>query len=144
MNEEQIARFWSKVEKTDGCWLWRGALYGGGYAMVGKPPRRGNRVSWELAYGPIPKGMFVCHKCDVRHCVRPDHLFLGTHDDNMRDMWAKGRGSLKARKLSVQQVLEVRVRLAAGETMKSIGARFGVTDVTISHIKTGDCYRGVP
>ena len=94
------ARFWAKVELTlDGCWLWTGSKTGpgpyttGGYGTV---YWRGeyllaHRVMWELANGPIPEGMHVLHRCDVRNCVRPDHLFLGTHQDNMADMARKGR-----------------------------------------------------
>lgn len=75
------------------CVLWTGALKPNGY---GQRTFRGrsmsaHRAAWIEAYGDIPEGMHVCHRCDVRACVRLDHLFLGTRSDNMRDMFAKGR-----------------------------------------------------
>jgi hypothetical protein len=88
-------RFWSRVDKSDvdGCWLWTGALADGRYGVVKFDHRRlaTHRVSWEMAYGPIPKGMNVCHRCDNTRCVRPSHLFLGTHTDNANDRHAKKR-----------------------------------------------------
>lgn len=91
------ARFWTHVEKTDGCWLWKSTLFGNGYAsfkMQGLQ-RHASRVSYEIAYGVDLRGnpMFMCHHCDNPKCVRPDHLFLGTVQDNNADMWSKGRGS---------------------------------------------------
>lgn len=90
-------RFWRHVSKGPECWLWTGAPNSAGYGMVGEGPAGADRkilahrLAWEIHFGPIPEGMFVCHHCDTPLCVRPDHLFLGTHTDNMRDMAAKGR-----------------------------------------------------
>lgn len=86
-------RLWSRVEKTDGCWLWTGAKNTGGYGMiqVGGRPIGAHRLSWELAHGPIPKGAMVLHSCDVRHCVRPDHLRVGSALENAADAVARGR-----------------------------------------------------
>lgn len=85
--------FWARVLKTDGCWEWQAGCSSGGYGTyaVKRWPHRAHRVSYALTYGPIPPGMLVCHHCDNKRCVRPDHLFLGTTLDNVRDKLAKGR-----------------------------------------------------
>jgi hypothetical protein len=89
-------RFWSKVEFGDGCWLWTASTNGSakhqyGQFSVGGRKVGAHRAAWTLSRGPIPDGYFVCHDCDVTRCVRPDHLFLGTHSDNMWDASIKGR-----------------------------------------------------
>lgn len=94
-DNETIARFWAKVEKTDACWHWTAAKDSKGYGIFqfqGKP-HKAHRVAYELTYGPIPAGLFVCHHCDNPSCVRPDHLFLGTVQDNNRDRDQKGRNN---------------------------------------------------
>lgn len=111
LTEKQIANFWSRVVKLDGgCWeanigLIKGYPYfnisGKGYRLnIG-----GNRLSWYLHNGDIPEGLFVCHKCDNRKCVNPDHLFLGTHQDNMDDMVEKGRAKSPCSDSEKQQVM---------------------------------------
>lgn len=95
------ARFWAKVAKVESvteCWLWQGSRINSGYGVIGRSGKRAknvlaHRLSWELAFGEIPAGLFVCHHCDVKLCVRPAHLFLGTAADNAADMVAKGRQS---------------------------------------------------
>lgn len=100
--------FWAKVRKGPGCWEWTAALRDTGYGQMGlsksspffgyangtgpwNRPIKAHRFSWLIHHGSIPEGMCVLHHCDNRKCVRPDHLFLGTKTDNMRDASAKGR-----------------------------------------------------
>ena len=85
-------RFWVKVDRGDGCWLWRGAT-NGSYGFVTRFGRvmGAHRFAWLDAIGPIPPDLWVLHHCDVPLCVRPDHLFLGTQSDNMLDASRKRR-----------------------------------------------------
>lgn len=140
-------RFWARVEKTDACWLWTGARSNDGYgSMTYRDPEgtrhhiRTHRVVWLLAgLGPIPEGGFICHRCDTPLCVRPDHLFLGTQTDNMRDMMSKGRGPTAERngsaRLTSDQVEEIRRRYAEGGiTHRQLAEEYGVHAGTISKI----------
>lgn len=91
--------FWENVEVAEGnkCWIWRGSMEPTGYGKIGfggvdsKREFKAHRVSYEMRYGPIKDGMVICHTCDNPSCVNPNHLFEGTHTDNMRDMGRKGR-----------------------------------------------------
>jgi len=88
-------------EPNSGCWLWEGALTSAGYGHMGRGGTNGgsgtvHRLMWEMENGPAPEGMWVLHRCDVRACCNPAHLFLGTPLDNMRDMHAKGRGRIES------------------------------------------------
>lgn len=138
-------RFWRYVRKGPGCWEWTAARGGSGYGTFGltrETMTPAHRFSWELHFGPIPAGMLVCHHCDNPPCVRPDHLFLGTHLANMRDMDRKGRRRTSPRpgeqnpnaRLTEGQVREIRVRRAMGETCRALAAEFGVSQPLISYI----------
>lgn len=135
-----------------GCWLWSGAVItnaGYGHLPVRGKSTVASRVAWMLFRGPIPDGKFVCHKCDIRLCCNPDHLFLGSHRENMADMVAKGRGggargeaSKKAR-LTEAQVRQIKVSLSLGSTQRAVAAQFGVHHTTVQSIADGRSWRHV-
>jgi len=85
--EVLMQRFWAKVERTSSCWLWSRGVFTNGYGCFfdGRRNVQAHRMSYELVIGQIPRGMLVRHVCDVRRCVRPEHLILGTHEDNVAD-----------------------------------------------------------
>lgn len=143
-------RFWSKVDKADGdaCWLWTRARFTRGYgkfAPCSYELEGAHRMAWVLTHGPIPDGLWVLHKCDTRPCCRPDHLFLGTRQDNVDDMVAKGRNNggftPSSRKLLTDQVIEVRTRIARGESQRAVGRLFGLDHRNIGRIITRETYR---
>lgn len=88
-----MKRFFDKVDKTEDCWNWTASSRGQGYGAfkINGKVIDAHRVSWTIHFGEIPNGLFVCHKCDNKKCVNPDHLFLGTQKDNMNDCLQKGR-----------------------------------------------------
>lgn len=139
--------FWNKVIKGPGCWEWKGAHIPDGYAwMTWKRRQMGaHRVSWMLNHGPIPPGAHVLHKCDNRGCVRPDHLQLGTHKDNMADMGRKKRGTCGEKnynaKLTADQVRAIRNSYCGGKgrrsNAKEIAALFGVEVGAVHSVVAG-------
>lgn len=125
----------------DLCWNWRGAGKGNGYGHTSRGPA--HRRAYELMVGPVPNGMDVCHKCDNRACVNPDHLFIGTRAENMADMVAKGRGAGGCRKhLTEKQVQEVRRRLNAGVSQAEVARSMNINRGTVSKISLGESYVG--
>lgn len=134
--------FWARVERRKGCWLWTGSKAPHGYGQApgsgrGNGLRLAHRVAWELTRGPIPKGACVLHHCDVRLCVNPDHLFLGSRAMNNRDRDDKGRG---ASRLTLEHVR--RIRIASG-TLKEIAEPFGVSASTVHAIRHRRAWRWV-
>jgi hypothetical protein len=142
-------RLLSKVEKrANGCWEWTGCLHPLGYGLLGwteggaKKSARAHRLSYEIFVGPIPAGMHVCHSCDNRRCVNHEHLFLGTHAQNMADMKNKGRrkdigaGARNSRaRLNDSDVLAIRADYVPGVTKQAnIARRYSVSQATISRV----------
>lgn len=127
--------FWRHVRKSKKCWIWTGCLWSNGYGRVRANGRAvvAHRVAYELAAGRIPSGKLVLHRCDVRACVNPRHLFLGTHADNVHDCMDKGRRAKligeqhPMSKLTEQQVREIRRSRKAGVTLSALASRYGVT-----------------
>lgn len=150
-----VQRFWKHVDRhgPDECWNWTGSTKSNGYGHLlpdsGRKKVATHRLSWEMHNGPIPEGLFVCHRCDNRACVNPAHLFLGTSQDNVTDMYQKGRNSRANRvsgerchlsKLTADQVLEIR---ASGDRLRDIACRYGVHTNSIRAIKSRRVWKHV-
>lgn len=154
-------RLWRRVDKNgpNGCWVWLGSRagprrdYGCIHIRDGKRwvSARAHRIAWELIYGSIPAGLFVCHRCDNGVCVNPGHLFLGTQTDNMRDAYEKGRlhppvisgkrmSLACAKKLTPTRVRDIRSMLGGAKSQASIAKQFGVAPMMISRIKHGTAW----
>lgn len=125
-------------EPNSGCLLWCATIDKMGYGVVkvGGRRRKAHRIAWELAKG-APGVLHVLHKCDVPACINPDHLFLGTHADNMRDMVAKGRQARGAKNNSkLRDATVLAIRAAAG-SQRQIAARFDISQRHVCNIKLG-------
>jgi hypothetical protein len=134
------ARFRERFLQGPECWVWTGVRTKGGYGQLGR--RYAHRYSYELAFGQIPAGMSVRHSCDNPPCVRPDHLSLGTQNDNMRDMVARDRQGRA--KLTWGQVHDIRQRYEAGGiTQQQLADEHGVLRVAIYEILHGRSWREV-
>jgi len=143
-----------------GCWIFMGAVNQFGYGIVGTgkrgmPNDRAHRITYKHYKGDIPNGMFVCHTCDVPSCCNPDHLFLGTNQDNVNDMVRKKRNSKPPRnphvvgsvhpgaKLSEDEVSKIRSLYSKGYTQQSLAEMYGVARQTISRYINYQRYKHV-
>lgn len=138
-------------EPNSGCWLWLGHIEQGGYgkARFRRRAYRAHRLSWEAFHGPIQDGLFVCHRCDNPACVNPDHLWLGTHEENMQDMRDKGRAPFGTDqrgesnpfcRLTEEIVRKVR---AASGTCPEIAIRFGLNKWTVHDVRARRTWRHI-
>ena len=138
-------RFFEKVAKSEACWEWTAAKDSSGYGCISIGGRLdgAHRVSWRIAFGEIPNGLLVLHKCDNRSCVNPDHLFLGTVKDNVQDMVAKGRNVAGEgrRKLTATQVVDVFRLRAKGWLQREIAQEMRVSQKQISRILRGENWK---
>lgn len=151
-------RFWEKVNKSNECWLWTAGLGTDGYGMFRLNGHNvvASRWAYEALVGPIPEGLLVCHHCDTPRCVRPEHLFVGTVLDNIRDMdqkgrrsWARGdkcgarthpesqpRGARHGMaRLTETDVLAIRAALEEGTPAHKLAAKYRVSRALITLIK---------
>lgn len=147
-----VTRFWERVRRShndSGCWEWQGAISDTGYgkACIGhQRTMNAHRLAYLLTYGAIPAGLQVCHSCDNRRCVNPEHLFLGTQKDNIRDMIRKGRSrnnqpsgeASSAAKLTWKSVSDIRRRWKQGGITKAaLGQQYGISGTQIANILSG-------
>lgn len=136
-------RFWAKVKygDDDACWPWLGKLGTDGYGKfwVSGTSKHASRVAWELTNGPVPtETPLVLHRCDNPPCCNPAHLFLGTQEENSRDMVQKGRSTSGERhpsaRLTAADVVTMRAARRAGATLRELAAAYGVSDTHVSAV----------
>jgi hypothetical protein len=137
-------RFWSKVSKNGNgeCWEWTACKYQDGYGQfrVGESIKMSHRLSYQHHFGDIPNGMFVCHKCDNPKCVNPEHLFLGTHKENMTDMASKKRArgargqSHHLSKMTPEKVKSLRTERANGASLNCLAKKYGISAPSVYNI----------
>lgn len=137
-----------KTSKQGDCWVFLGAKGGGGYGVIKNNGKQYglSRLAFSELVEPLRPGMFVCHRCDNPACWNPDHLFQGTHADNMEDMAAKGRASRASgerkhtSKLKDDDVRKIRQLLRDGLSQRKVAAQFNVTQSCIWNISSGRCW----
>jgi hypothetical protein len=144
MNKNQV-RFFAKIAKRnvvaglDKCWLWTGSLNDGyGRFRFGASVQLVHRLSWEFHNGKIPYGLNVLHRCDVRNCCNPDHLWLGSQSENCMDKTLKGRSQRKLTKLDIQEILKM------PGSNNSISKKYLVSASMIGKIKSGKRWKTLP
>lgn len=140
-------RFLTKFHQAgdDECWNWIGARFVTGYGAIGSGVRPSkalyaHRVAWEFAFGSIPDGLYVCHRCDNRQCVNPGHLFLATGAENQVDMASKFRAKAKLAPSAATRIREMR---KGGATLRQIADAFGISQSTVSSIVHRQIWRHV-
>lgn len=150
---EPQERFWAKVRKTDMCWEWIGGCTPRGYGRFEDRSEarhklfQAHRFAYQMLVGAIPSGLLVCHHCDNRRCVNPEHLFLGTDLDNAKDKIRKGRHQSTAgdkngnAKLTPEEIAEIR---RSGEGRSTLAKRFSVSRSTIDGILTRKRWKHIP
>ena len=135
-------RFWSRVDKTESCWLWTGTKGKNGYGSLMMNYKRwyAHRFAWFLTHGVEPKG-FLLHSCDTPLCVNPEHLREGTAAENSQDMVARNRtrrGEDRPQsRITESDVVTIRRRVRNGETLKAIGTDFNLAPSTVCQIASG-------
>ena len=134
------------VLNENGCWEWPGAKGSGGYPTTSIKNKgiKLSRFVWETYRGKIPEGKYVCHKCDNPGCVNPDHLFLGTQQENIHDMLSKGRGQdgLRRPKLNPRKVIKMKEMFVEGCSYKSLSRQFGVQVRVVREIIVEQRWKG--
>lgn len=142
--------FWSNVLKTESCWIYNKKPNSRGYGNIGlgnSKQTSAHRFSYEIHFGSIPSLLFVCHTCDNRMCVNPEHLFLGTHQENVTDMVQKKRNvkgeNHWSNRLTEKQVKEIKYMLKNNINYKIISNRYGVSHHTIFDIKRNKSWKHI-
>lgn len=127
-------KFWEKVVKGHGCWEYKGAINTSGYGWLSRRRKQmsAHRWVWILVHGEIPRGMHVLHRCDNARCVNPDHLYLGTHTDNMLDRADRRR--TRRQKLTHADVAAIRAMRQAGHTCQAIADKYGISNGHVSAV----------
>ncbi len=142
-------RLFRHVVKTDSCWLWIGAKDSKGYGRmtVDRKSAGCHRVSYEIHNGEIPRGLSVCHRCDVPACIRPDHLFVGTMAENMADMTEKGRSTRGSKNpsaiLNEAAVASLRADVRPGMSGYEASRKYGIQRGTVYQIMNGETWKHV-
>lgn len=160
-SEKKSAAYRAKIQSSvtinvDGCWIWGKSKAWNGYgrfSLGGGKAKGAHRVSYAVFVGEAIEGLDVCHRCDVRDCVNPEHLFLGTRSENILDASAKNRVSRThqvkgskhpSSKLTEQDVGQILNRLQSGESKKHLSGVFGVSQRVILLIARGELWKHVP
>ena len=121
--ERYVMDFWAKVNRATGCWTWKSHYDGDGYAVYSVRGTRvkASRMMWVVQGGSLPPDREICHSCDNRGCVNPEHLFLATHRENIQDMMRKDR---KGSKLKRRDVASILLHLESGWTHKELAKKW--------------------